>query len=210
MKRIAARLGNRGRRLMPVLLLLVCPPQAGAADAEEAACRQRLAAIGAEFRELPAITEPDGCGATAPLLLSAVGGMALRLPATLTCAAAEALARWVADAVVPEAERHLGARPDAILAGTSYQCRTQHRQPGARLSEHAFANGLDVGGIAFRGRAAVHFAPAGGDEARFAAAVRAKACRHFTTVLGPGGEGGRATHLHLDLRRRKGDYRICQ
>jgi hypothetical protein len=47
-------------------------------------------------------------------------------------------------------------------------------------------------------------------EARFQAAVREGACRYFTTVLGPGSDPEHATHLHLDLRDRRGGYRICQ
>jgi hypothetical protein len=33
---------------------------------------------------------------------------------------------------------------------------------------------------------------------------------HFTTVLGPGSDAAHAHHLHVDLARRRGGYRMCQ
>ncbi|MFD0463084.1 extensin family protein [Microvirga aerilata] len=47
-------------------------------------------------------------------------------------------------------------------------------------------------------------------ESAFQAAVQKAACPIFTTVLGPGSDAAHGDHLHLDLRQRKGDYRICQ
>jgi hypothetical protein len=50
----------------------------------------------------------------------------------------------------------------------------------------------------------------GSPEATFQEAVRKAACPIFNTVLGPGSDAAHGDHLHLDLRQRKGDYRICQ
>ena len=47
-------------------------------------------------------------------------------------------------------------------------------------------------------------------EALFQAAVRARACAYFTTVLGPGSDAAHADHLHLDVRERRPGVRICQ
>jgi hypothetical protein len=121
------------------------------------------------------------------------------------------LTKWV-EGVSAEAERHLSGPPAKILIGTSYECRGQNRQAGAKLSEHAFANGVDVMGFAFRARPTIAIAPRTGDapEALFQAAVRQKACAYFSTVLGPGSDAAHANHLHLDMRARRPGSGICQ
>ena len=35
-------------------------------------------------------------------------------------------------------------------------------------------------------------------------------CARFTTVLGPGSDGYREDHIHLDLMERHNNYKICQ
>lgn len=188
-------------------------PAAGASPVfDELSCRAGLAARGVRASPLPALSDGD-CGAEAPLRLTAVAGIPVRRPATTTCAVADALDRWVAQVVVPEAKRAFGAAPTAILIGTSYQCRTRNGAPGARLSEHAYAAALDLHGFDFAGRRELTVKPVRGlpkAEAGFLAAIRRNACSYFTTVLGPGSDAAHADHLHLDLRQRKRGYRICQ
>lgn len=186
------------------------PAMAGTGG-DELSCRAGLAARGAKTAALPAIADGD-CGSALPLRLTGVRGVAIRRPATTTCIMADALDRWTVEVVVPEAKRILGAAPEAILVGTSYQCRTRNRVAGAQLSEHAYANAVDVHGFAFAGRGEVAVKPhrRGSPEAIFLAAVRRRACDYFTTVLGPGTDAAHADHLHLDMRARSGDYRICQ
>jgi hypothetical protein len=187
------------------------PPSAEVV-AEDNACRERLVALGVRFEPLPAIAEGQ-CGAPLPLRVSVLpDGIGITAPATLVCAAAEALARWTREVVAVEAARHLEAQPSRIAIGTSYQCRTQNHRPGAKLSEHAFANGVDISGFEFKGRKAVTVTdhPAGSPEALFLGAVRSQACTYFTTVLGPGSDAAHADHLHLDLRGRGRGFRMCQ
>jgi hypothetical protein len=97
-----------------------------------------------------------------------------------------------------------GKPADRIAIGTSYECRNQNRQASGKLSEHAFANGVDISGFEFKGRKALQIGehPAGTPDALFQAAIRTQACAYFTTVLGPGSDPAHATHLHLDLRSR--------
>jgi hypothetical protein len=178
--------------------------------ADEAACRQRLAASGVVFGPLPAIRD-GACGAPHPLLVSSLpGGVAIGVPAPMTCALAEALATWSSRSVGSAARELLGKTLTGIAVGTTYECRGQNRNPAARLSEHAFANGVDIAGFAFAdGQRLAVGAPPQEDEAGFLAAVRVSACTVFTTVLGPGSDG-HADHMHLDMRARNGGYKICQ
>jgi hypothetical protein len=187
------------------------PVQDAELPQDEMECRERLAATGTTFKPLPPIVE-GACGAPFPLELSMLpDGVAVSPPVTLTCRASEALARWTRDSVLGEADARLRRRPIRLLAGTSYQCRGVNHNPAARLSEHAFANGLDLAGFAFDGetRMMIGTQKPGSAEEGFQSAVRASACSFFATVLGPGTEA-HGEHLHVDMRGRNNGYSICQ
>ncbi|GJE42365.1 extensin family protein [Methylobacterium soli] len=180
------------------------------AAADDTACRRRLTRLGVTFEPLPPV-ENGQCGAARPLRLTALDGVALPQAVTLVCGAAEALARWTTEVQVA-AERDLGAPLKALTIGTSYECRGQNHDPDAKLSEHAFANGVDVMSFSIGERAPVGVGPLpeGTPEARFQAGVRARACGFFRTVLGPGSDAAHANHLHLDERERNAGHRLCQ
>lgn len=192
------------------------PPEAAEAPAdasgrpEAEACRERLARLGVRFESRPPLRD-GSCGAPEPLLVTRLSEEVAVLPgATMTCPVAEALARWAEAVLKPESDRHFASKPAKLLIGTSYECRNQ--RSGGKMSEHAFANGVDVMGFGFAGRPDLPVAAqAGGTpEDAFLAAVRKGACSYFTTVLGPGSDAAHADHLHLDMRARRGDYKICQ
>jgi hypothetical protein len=188
------------------------PSGEAGSDADAASCAARLAALGIKAEQLPEIRS-GACGTKHPVrLLQLANRIDVLPPALVTCAAAEAFARWVQEGVTVAAERHFAAPPRKVLIGTSYECRAQNRQPGAKLSEHAFANALDVMGFEFDNRRPLPIAsrPDESPESMFLATVRAKACEHFTTVLGPGSDAAHANHLHLDLRERKRGAKLCQ
>jgi hypothetical protein len=180
-------------------------------DEDEAACFERLDELGVTADVLPPLSDGD-CAAEHPLRLSLLPDGIAVAPATVNCRVAEALAQWTQDVVTQEAETHLQSRPKRVVIGDSYSCRGRNRQPGAKLSEHAFANAIDVMGFEFDARPAVSIKPQTEDtpEARFQAAIRSRACAYFTTVLGPGADEAHVDHLHLDLRGRRGVKHLCQ
>lgn len=195
-----------------VLFVLCTILISGRAFAEDG-CLARLDELGASYRLLPPIEGEGACGASRPIQMLALPPVSLSPPGTFTCPFAVQLARWMKEVVIPAARLHLGAVPTAFRVGTSYQCRGQNRRPGVKLSEHSYANALDLMGFEFGDDVTLGIrpdreptSPAG----RFQRAVRTGSCRFFTTVLGPGADGFHQDHLHLDLRRRNGDYRICQ
>ncbi|WP_246691677.1 extensin family protein [Methylobacterium sp. WL12] len=177
---------------------------------DDAACRVRLKRLGAAFEPLPAIVNGQ-CGTPLPLKLTGLADVALPQPATLTCAAAEALARWTTEVQVA-AERELKQPLAGIAIGTSYECRGQNHDVEAKLSEHAFANGVDVMSFTFAGRPAIAVGAMadGSAEGRFLDAARSRACGFFRTVLGPGSNAAHANHFHLDERERAAGRRLCQ
>jgi len=183
-----------------------------ATEPEDTACLARLKALGVAFTREPAI-EPDGtCSVPHPLKVTALGsGVAITPEATFNCRTAEALALWVRDVLVPDARRLLGAVPTGIVHDSTYVCRTRNNEPGAKLSEHAHANAVDVASIGLAGRATFEIGnwPPSEPEGRFQAAIRKGSCATFTTVLGPRSNASHATHLHFDMAQRRGGYRLC-
>ena len=96
------------------------PPEAALPQAE-AACRERLAAMGVRFEPAPAIGE-GACGTPHPVrVLQLADGVAIGRPAGMTCGLAEALALWSRDVVAPAARDMLGASLAEIAVGTVYE-----------------------------------------------------------------------------------------
>ncbi len=182
------------------------------AAAELQGCLDRLTMLGVQAEPVAPIRD-GACGAPRPVRLTRLpGGLAVSTAAVVTCPVAEALARWSKEILTVESNRVFQTAPLALQIGTSYQCRGQNRQAFAKLSEHAFANAVDVIGFTFPKRppVPVTFYVEGSPEGSFFKAVRTGACLHFTTVLGPGSDPYHADHLHLDLRGRRGTARLCQ
>lgn len=184
--------------------------------AEEACLGARLVTPDAYMSRLPEIDGPGTCGITYPFRVSALaaGAVGLSNRLTLGCPIIPGLNTWLADTVQPAAELYFGQAVASLRAG-SYSCRPRNNQAGAKVSEHAFGNAVDV--MAFRladGREVVvksgwRGAP---EEQDFLREVFVGACRHFTTVLGPGSDAFHYDHLHLDLARHDpaGRRHICR
>jgi hypothetical protein len=186
----------------------------GAATAGEtqadAACKDLLGREGVAAEPLPPIVD-GACGVPHPIRLSKLpGDVSLKPAITTNCAVGLALTEWIASSVAPSARSVFAGTLASLEIGTSYQCRSQNNQAGAKLSEHAFGNGVDVAAFRLADGRRVEVGTGDADAARFVAEVRAAACKTFSTVLGPGSDAEHGNHLHLDLRARKHDYRICQ
>ncbi|WP_414832279.1 extensin family protein [Afifella sp. YEN Y35] len=178
-------------------------------------CVWRLRALGVEFDEEPAITDGGACEIAHPIEVDELApGVAISPPVTLNCAATEALATWLKEVVKPAAEDLLdGAELRGVTQASGYVCRTRYNRPGAKISEHALANAIDVSAITFKSRSPVAVKERENADAaasRFQKRIREGACKYFTTVLGPGANAAHATHFHFDLKERSNGYRICQ
>ena len=185
-----------------------------------AQCATRLAGLPVTYTPLDPIGKLGGCGAPAPILITAVAGVALSPPATQTCDMGAALAGWIMNSVKPAAAEKLGTEITIIHTATSYNCRYRNNGASGKMSEHSKANGLDLSGFSFardkrvavegswgEGLADAVGLSSGGS---FLDTIRKSACTYFTTVLGPGSDPYHGDHFHLDALRRKNDYRICQ
>ncbi|MCP4384663.1 MAG: hypothetical protein GY798_25155 [Hyphomicrobiales bacterium] len=169
----------------------------------QAGCTGRLKAMGIVAVPAPAIRK-GRCGIAAPTAVSALGSgnIALTETAVLHCRTAEALAALMRDAAEPAAQRYLGGRLTGIRVAASYHCRTRNGVAGAKLSEHALGNAIDISAFRIDGVGWVEVGRGGPRARRFVGAVRKAACGPFTTVLGPGSDRYHSDHLHFDVAKR--------
>ena len=180
------------------------------------ACIADLEAMGAVFTVMddPIRADDPDCGISRPITVTqVVPDVAFAPAATLRCETALAAARWVAGHVQPAAEA-LGRGPVATLElGGSYQCRRRNNADTGKLSEHSFGNAIDVMAFTFADGDPIAVEPRE-DEGTLAEAfqrsARATSCLHFATVLGPGTDAAHADHLHMDVKARRGGFRLCQ
>ncbi|MCU4654898.1 extensin family protein, partial [Roseibacterium sp. SDUM158016] len=156
----------------------------------------------------PITGRSSGCGIAEPVRLRGVEGIALTTPATITCDTARALQTWVRDALVPTIGR-TGGGVSNLRVVASYACRTRNSQSGARLSEHARGNAIDIAGIGLQNgqelTVLTHWRTE--REGRLLRQLHQGACGTFGTVLGPNSDRFHQDHFHFDVASyRSGSY----
>jgi hypothetical protein len=175
-------------------------------------CNTRLEAMAAITLK-PRLLGPGACGGADMIELEAVLlsdniRVDIKPAAMVHCAMAESLAAWLRDEVAPRFAATLGSPLNAIENYDSYSCRSRNRVGGAKLSEHARGNALDV--RAFHLADGRRIVPTDVNvDGPLRESLRDSACRRFTTVLGPG-DPHHSEHIHLDVIERRGGYRMCQ
>jgi hypothetical protein len=126
----------------------------------------------------------------------------------VSCPLAAALYVWEREVVARAAERLESPVARIEMIG-AYACRNVYGREGARLSEHATANAIDISGFRLEnGRVVTVVAGWTGDgpDAVFLREVRDGGCRVFGGVFSPDHNRAHADHLHFDM----GPYEICR
>ena len=144
--------------------------------------------------------------------ISAFGPVEIKPAATLACPMVSALDRWIIDSVQPAARRWFRQPVVEIRQISAYSCRGMNGQRGARISEHAFGNALDISSftLADGRKITVKNGWRGTPEEQgFLRDVQGAACEQFNTVLAPGSNRFHYDHFHFDLMRRRSANRIC-
>ena len=178
---------------------------------QQAACRQRLKALGVEFEERkPVHDEENGCAIPYPMTVTRLGpDIALEPQAEMNCEMAEAVARFMVRTVLPAAKAHFSTRLKSVDQASAYVCRPRHN--GEKMSEHAFGNALDIASFTLADDTRITVKPRPSEKnARFLDEVRKAACGPFKTVLGPGSDADHELHFHLDLEPRRNGGTFCQ
>jgi hypothetical protein len=175
-------------------------------------CQRRLTPVLAAVQALPPISSGQ-CAAEDVVRVDAVVAhdgrrIAITPPATLRCPMAETVIHWVRDELTTIAAE-FGAPMKSLMIDTSYECRSRNHVAGAKLSEHARANAIDVRGFTLADGTIVELTdPAMKKDKLYL--LRETACDRFTTVLGPGSDTYHENHVHFDILERRGGYHICQ
>lgn len=145
-----------------------------------------------------------GCGVSDPVKVYAVGATRLSTPARVNCRTVTALRTWLVDGAQPlalEYKTHI----TEIKVAASYACRTRNHRRGARLSEHAKGNAIDISAITLANGEQVSVLKGyhKGTYAPLMQRLHKIACGPFGTVLGPGSDRHHNDHFHFDVA----DYR---
>jgi len=180
--------------------------------AEEAQCRARLKTLEVAFEEHEPLKDDLGCSAPHPVTVARLSEtVELHPPAVLTCAMAEASARFVREHAAPLTRGEFGSDLTAIEQVSAYVCRP--RNGSKKLSEHAFANALDWGALVLDDGTRIEVQAHGSAKprrSRLVKAIQKAACGPFKTVLGPGSDADHADHFHFDLARRRNGGTWCE
>ena len=201
---------RRGLVLLGLLALAACiprgrerpePPRPDIRNPVTTQCTVDLARERVGFRVLPDRTFGGGCSALGAVQLTEIGTPVTNLGA-MSCPLARQFARWVREDVRPAAERHLDSPVRRIETFGTYACRNVNGS--GRLSEHAFANAVDVSAfvLADGRRITVLDGWNGeGDARRFLRALHQAGCRRFAITLGPDANRDHRDHFHFDMGR---------
>jgi hypothetical protein len=166
-------------------------------------CSKSLSTLGVTAVSVDPIRS-GSCGIPAPVEVAALGGGAVKLSmkAVVNCDLASTLAAFMRDVVDPLARQKLGASVTDIRVAAAYHCRTRNGVSGAKLSEHAKGNAIDISAFKVKGEWIEVGGKNGLAQNAFLKEVRKSACGPFTTVLGPGSDAYHSDHFHFDLAQR--------
>lgn len=171
------------------------------ASAEARQCLVELDAAKVKFTPLPNQEFGGGCKAIDSVKLLDIGVPATNLGA-LTCPLARNFAAWAQFAMRPAARLHFKSEVVKIETFGTYSCRNIYGGRSGRLSQHAYANAVDVAGFVLAdGRRIMVAGGWRGDAATqgFLRALHKSACRRFGTVLGPDYNAAHDNHFHFDM-----------
>jgi hypothetical protein len=168
-------------------------------------------------RTRAALGGPSVCGAEMPFEMSAAadGRVVMEPAASLRCPMIPQIDNWVKEVVEPAARYYFRQNLVGIKVLASYSCRPMNSVEGAQISEHAYANAIDIGGFKLENGETISVLKDWNSTDRnraFLRRVHDGSCDYFTTVLGPNYNRLHADHIHLDLAHhgREGLKRICK
>ena len=164
-------------------------------------CLAKMDRIVARYALLPDRTFGGGCSALGSVQLRDIGTPVTNLGA-MTCGLGYAFTVWVQSDLQVPAMGEFGSPVARVETMGTYSCRNVNGAAAGKLSEHAYANAVDVSAFVLKDgrRISVQGGWNGDDtERRFLRSVRASACRRFSTVLSPDYSAAHHDHLHFDM-----------
>lgn len=164
---------------------------------------------GMRAEKLGRVPGPGACGVDNAFRVTEAGGVTLSQPATLSRKAAAQLNGWLQNKAIPTIGRKGGGLVE-IRVASHYACRSRNSRPGARLSEHAKGNAIDISAFVLAdGTRLTVLDDWNGPNSRLMRKLHASACGTFGTVLGPNSDRFHRDHFHFDVAR-YGSGAYCQ
>ena len=166
-------------------------------------CLAGLKSKSVRFAGLPSKSFDGGCRMIDTIKLMDFGTPTTNLGA-MTCPLASSFTDWARYGVAPAAKLYLGSEVVKIETMGTFNCRAVNGSRSGKLSEHAFANAVDVSAFVLRDgrRVSVLNGWRGSSEERaFLRRLHQSACKRFDTVLGPDYNAAHANHFHFDMAK---------
>ncbi len=110
-------------------------------------CMHLLKSVAADVEVLPPIKQSN-CGLPAPVRLKSLGSspqLTFDPPVIINCRMMATLYRWNKKTLQPVARESLGSPVARISGSSGYSCRNVYFAVAGNLSQHAFANAVDIG-----------------------------------------------------------------
>ena len=110
-------------------------------------CMHVLQSISADVEFLPP-TKTEKCEVPAAVRLKGLGSnpkLVFDPPVETNCRLMAALHQWTKTTLQPEARRTLQSPVSRIVGASAFACRNVYALPTGNLSQHAFANAIDIG-----------------------------------------------------------------
>ena len=173
-----------------------------------AECLVKLKERDVAFRLQASFSEPMGCNVEHAVRLARIGETKLDNAPLLTCRMALQISKFEYSTLQPNARRILGARIKRLKHIGTYNCRSMRQYQGL-LSQHAFANAIDVSGFVLDDGRVINVEKdwnGAGRKSRFLKAINSSACSSFRVSVTPDGDANHFNHIHWDV----GPYRSCQ
>jgi hypothetical protein len=166
-------------------------------------CLAGLKSKSVRFAGLPNKSFDGGCRMIDTIKLMDFGTPTTNLGA-MTCPLASSFTDWARYGVAPAAKHYLGSEVVKIETMGTFNCRAVNGSRSGKLSEHAFANAVDVSAFVLRdGRriSVLNGWRGSSAEQAFLRRLHQSACKRFGTVLGPEYNAAHANHFHFDMAK---------
>ena len=166
-------------------------------------CLAGLKSKSVRFAGLPSKSFDGGCRMIDTIKLMDFGTPTTNLGA-MTCPLASSFTDWARYGVAPAAKHYLGSEVVKIETMGTFNCRAVNGSRSGKLSEHAFANAVDVSAFVLRdGRriSVLNGWRGSSEEQAFLRRLHQSACKRFGTVLGPEYNAAHANHFHFDMAK---------
>jgi hypothetical protein len=165
------------------------------------ACLEKLRKLDVEFKRQSDFSKPQGCNVEYSVRLARVGRIKIDDAPLLTCRMAAQLHEFEEERLQPIARRIFGAEVTRLSHLGTYSCRSMRQFKGI-LSQHAFANAIDVSEFVLANGQSISVQrdwESSIPKSRFLREVSAAACQTFRVSVSPDGDANHWNHFHWDM-----------